>query len=238
MKVYLDNNILIDIEDKKVNIDSFKSNKNQYSYFYSYTHIQELMEYSKDFDSLKKIRLKTIFDLTNYSYIFPDGHQISSKIEDPETVINIHNSFASLMNFTRQKVNSFNIDRDKLIELLGIDKKRINNYSPAEVIDYIDNLIRSQLLIGFADLVDFSGTTLRDRISTLFNLLDFVGFWKDEKKERSNLARMYDASHTYFASYCDLFVSNDKRARNKAKVAFLFNKVNTTVLSLDEFSNY
>jgi hypothetical protein len=235
MRVYLDNNILIDIEDKKISLDIFKNIDKKYRYLYSYTHIQELLEYNKDLGSLKKIRLKTIFDLTNNAYIYPDNNQISSKIENPEKVINTLKLFAGLMDDTRQTVNNFNIDRTKLISLLGIDNKRINNYTPSEVIDYIDKAIRSRLLIGFDNLVDLSGISLHEKISALFNLLDFIGFWKDEKKERSNLARMYDSSHTYFASYCDLFVSNDKRARNKAKVAYLFNEIETKVLSLDEF---
>lgn len=235
MRVYLDNNIFVSIENKEFSLDVFMNNDKKYSYVYSYTHIQELMEAQKNYDELKKNRLKTIKDLTNNAYIYPDDDQISSKTENPEEVIMTLKKFSGLMNMTRQTVNSFNIDRAKLISLLGIDEKRINNYTPTEVIEYVDKAIRNRFLIGLNSLIDLSGISLRERISTLFNLMDFVGFWKDKKTARSNLARMYDSSHTYFSSCCDLFVSNDLRARNKAKVAFVFYKIDTKVLSLEEF---
>lgn len=238
MRVYLDNNIFVSIEDKEISLDVFKNINKNYSYVYSYVHIQELMEAKKNFDELKRIRLKTILDLTNNTYIYPDNNQICSKTENPEKVIQTLKMFSGLMDMTRQAVHNFNIDRARLIRLLGIDEKRINNYTPAEVIEYIDKAISKRLLIGFNSLIDLSGISLRERISTLFNLLDFVGFWKDKKTERSNLARMYDSSHTYFSSCCDLFVSNDHRARNKAKAAYVFYKIDTKVLSSEEFMKY
>lgn len=235
MKVYLDNNIYVSIEDKEISLDVFKGIDKKYSFVYSYAHIQELMEAKSNFDELKKVRLKTILDLTNNIYIFTDNNQISSKTENPENVILTLKMFSGLMEITRQAIYNFNIDRAKLINLLGIDEKRMNNYTPNEVINYIDKATSRRLLIGFNNLIDLSGFSLRERIITLFSLLDFVGFWKDKKTKRSNLTRMYDSSHTYFSSCCDLFVSNDLRARNKAKVAYEFYKIDTKVLSLEEF---
>lgn len=234
MRVYLDSNILISIEDKEICFDDFKNFELRYSYVYSYIHILELME-AKNFEELKKFRLNTILNLTNNTYIYPGIKQFSSKIEDPEMVIETLKLNSRHMGLLRQTVNNFNIDRSKLISLLGIDENRINNYSPTEVIEYIDKAFRSRMIFGLNDIIDLSGKLLNERISSLFNLLDFVGFWKDQKSERSNLARMYDSSHTYFSSCCDFFVSNDKRARNKAKVAYEFYKIDTKVLSLDEF---
>lgn len=234
MRVYLDNNILISVEDKEINFDRFKNFEKKYSFVYSYVHILELME-AKNFEEIKKTRLNTLFYLTEYNYIFPDNNQINLKEEDPEKVIQTIIWNSRLMDTIKQKVNNFNIDRSKLISLLSIDEKRINNYSPSEVIEYLDKTIRDRLLFGFKNIIDLSGTMLYERINSLFNLLDFLGFWKDQKTERSNLSRMFDASYTYFSTNCDLFVSNDKRARNKAKVAYELYGINTNVLSSDEF---
>jgi len=89
--------------------------------------------------------------------------------------------------------------------------------------------------MGFDDFIDLSGNTLRERICTLFNRLDDVGFWKDKKTKKSNLARLYDSSHAYFASSCVYFVSNDKRTLNKANVAYSFYNLKTKAISFDEF---
>lgn len=238
MKVYIDNNVLVDIENKRVNINAFKNGKKRFSYFYSYTHIQELLEYSKDFESLKKQRFKTIFDLTNNLYVFPYNSHFNTKIENPEIVLRTLKMFRSHLDLTRQKAQNFNVDRDKLISLLGIDRKRINNYSPSELIDFINNAFQSKLLMEFPYFVDLLGNSLHNKISTLFNILDFIGFWKDNQNNRSNVSRMYDSSHTYFASYCDIFITNDNRARKKAEVAYLFNKIQTKILLLEEFITF
>lgn len=237
MRVYLDNNIFVSIEYKEIKLDDIK-NRGGYSYVYSYAHIQELLEAKNNFDELKKIRLKTIWDLTNNSYIYNLNNQIISQIENPEKVILALKMASELFNAIKEATRNFDVDRRKLISILNIDEKRINNYTPTEVIGYINKATSDRLLIGFDNLIDIAGTTLQEKINTLFNLLDFLGFWKDKKTNRSNLARMYDSSHTYFASICDLFVSNDKRARNKAKVAYELYDLDTEVLSFDEFLDY
>lgn len=231
MRVYFDNNILVLFENKKIEIPIL----NKYSYVYSYTHIQELMEAKIDFDKLKQLRLTTIQYLTKNTYIFPNNDKIYEKIEPPEKVFLTLQLFSGLTNKFRQSVNNFNVDRQKLIQILNIDTRRINNYSHIEVIEYFENALNSHLSFNLNHLIDLSGNSLREKISTIFNWLDFIGFWKDKETHKSNLARTYDSSHTYFASYCNLFVSNDKRTRNKAKVAYKYYNIDTKVLSFEEF---
>lgn len=235
MNVYLDNNILVSLEDNEIDISELNSISKKYFYMYSYAHIQELMEAKDSFSNLKKNRFKTIQELTKNMYLFPDNDNINLKEESPEKVLSTLRMFSGLTNLFKQSVRDFNIDRTRFIRVLNIDSKRINSYTPSEVTEYIDNALRSNLFLTLNTLLDLSGTTLRERISTLFNVLDFVGFWKDKKTEKSNLARTYDSSHTYFASYCNLFVSNDKRARYKAKVAYEYNNIETKVLSFEDF---
>ena len=72
---------------------------------------------------------------------------------------------------------------------------------------------------------------LMNRIAGVFELLDMLGYWKDKEKENSNYARLWDAQHTFFASYCDYFVTDDKRTSYKAKVAYNIYKKRTKVIS-------
>jgi hypothetical protein len=92
-----------------------------------------------------------------------------------------------------------------------------------------------QLFPSLQSMVFMSGITVREQIASIYNFIDFMGFWTDKPNKKSNLARIYDASHTYFSSGCDFFISNDKRARNKAIVAFNMFKIRTKVLSYMEF---
>ncbi len=236
---YLDNNILVSIEDNELKYEDIKDVYGErVSFVYSYTHIQELLEAKKNFDELKVNRLKTIKDVMNNKYIYPNGNQICIKTENPESVILTIQKNLLVFEMLRKAVNSFNIDRAKFIRILNIDEKRINNYKPIEVIEYINKATSDNLKIEFVKLIDFSGMSSRERINTLFNFLDFVGFWKDKKTEKSNLARMYDASHTFFASSCNMFISNDQRARYKAKVAYSLFNIDTIVLSFKEFLEF
>lgn len=65
----------------------------------------------------------------------------------------------------------------------------------------------------------------------IFELLDLLGYWKDKETERSNQARLWDSQHAYFASYCDYFISNDKRTRYKAEVVYDIFNVDTKIIS-------
>ncbi|KAF0131822.1 MAG: hypothetical protein FD155_346 [Bacteroidetes bacterium] len=235
MKIYLDNNILVSIEKNEIDFVPIMKDGRNFSFVYSYAHVQELLEAKNNFSELKAVRLKTIKEIMNNVMIYPDGNE---QVSHPENIIQMLKMTSKIQENLRNVVNNFNPDRTKLIQKFGIDETRINNYDPEELIKYINTALRSNLVIEFRDLVDLAGNSLRERISTLFNLLDFVGFWKDKKTERSNLARVYDSSHAFFASYCDIFISNDKRARNKTKVAYSLYNIRTEVLSYSEFLGY
>ena len=62
MVAYLDNNIIIDIEDRKIQIPQDKS----IIYPFSYVHIEELLEAGDKLEMLKQKRLDTLTKLSNH----------------------------------------------------------------------------------------------------------------------------------------------------------------------------
>jgi hypothetical protein len=72
---------------------------------------------------------------------------------------------------------------------------------------------------------------LHNRIAGVMELLDMLGYWKDRETETSNYARLWDSNHTFFASHCDFFVSDDKRTRYKARVVYDIYNITTKVVS-------
>lgn len=70
-----------------------------------------------------------------------------------------------------------------------------------------------------------------NRIAAIFEVLDMLGFWKDKATSKSNYARLWDSSHTFYASYCHYFITDDKRTINKAKVVYDIYKIETKILS-------
>ena len=238
MKIYFDNNIFISIEEGEIDFFSVKDKYVRDYFIYSYAHIQELLEAEKDKESLIKKRLRTISFITENYYVFADTYTINFKTEDPLKVVNHFNETILVTTLLRIAAKNFNADREKLIKLFEIDTKKINNYEPEELIKNLDEVIRRVMNVSLKGYIDKAGSTFRDNVNTTFNLLDLIGFWKDKKTKKSNLARTYDAAHTFFASACDIFVSNDERARYKAKFIYTLYNVTTKVLSYDEFVNY
>lgn len=69
------------------------------------------------------------------------------------------------------------------------------------VVINLNEVMNRKLFINVSDFINQAGNGFRDNVTTLFNYLDVIGFWKDEQTNKSNLARIYDASHTFFASW-------------------------------------
>lgn len=72
---------------------------------------------------------------------------------------------------------------------------------------------------------------LYEDILNIVEILDLVGYWKDKYSTKSNYARAMDGMHIFFSTYCDYFISNDVRTRNKAKVIFEHFNIQTKVIS-------
>lgn len=230
MDIYIDNNILIDYEEGKIVLPRTESLK----YYYSYVHIQELIESGVRFEQLKERRIQTIVELTGNKYC---SNNIYSNVElssqDPRAVLSTHqeNEIPQLLMAMIREISNHWFDGrnpDTIMKYYGIEKSRINNYSPDEIVREYKDFIQSYVLLT-------SDGTLMAAFQSLFNAMDLLGFWQDKITPRSIMARSYDANHSYFASACDYFVTNDKRTCNKANVLYYFYEMKTRAVSLMEF---
>jgi len=236
MNAYLDNNILVSIEERGLDFNKIKKHlPRNIQFVYSYVHVQELLESKTELVTLTERRINTIIKTTDYNYIFSNGKSTEITQNHPSNVINDIKKNHLIFDSFRYYASNFSVDRDKFICGLGIDKKRINNYNSQEVIALINSLLKKkEERFDFEQIINLAGKSQHERINTIFNFMDVVGYWKDSQSDKSDLARMYDAGHTFFASGCDYFISEDKRARNKAKVAYELCNIKTKVLSPEE----
>ena len=72
---------------------------------------------------------------------------------------------------------------------------------------------------------------IHNRFAGVFELLDMIGYWKDKYNSKSNYARLWDSNHAYYSSFCDYFISDNKKTRNKTNVVFYTYGVKTKILS-------
>lgn len=229
MNIYIDNNILIDYEEGKVVLPKTES----MNYYYSYVHLQELLE-SPRFNELIGDRIKAIMDSTNCKCCQNDDNwNVVFDNRDPRKYLVAiqQNPFSRLL---QQRIREVNLhwfdgkDPDTIMKCYGIEKSRINNYTPEELINEYRGFIEYYV-------ANTDGGKVMAAFQSFFNAMDMLGFWQDKRTARSYLARSYDANHAYFASACDYFVTNDQRTRNKANVLYYYYGMNTKAVSYTEF---
>lgn len=233
MNIYIDNNILIAHEEGKMVLPQSES----LNYYYSYVHIQELMESGKRFEQLRDKRIRTIIELTsNKCCQNNDNYEVELTTQDPRIFLYVLQKNATCT-FLQERIKETarhrfgGKDPDTIMKHYGIEKSRINNYTPMELMeeyhDFIEYYVHSS-----------SDGLLMSAFQSFFNAMDMLGFWQDKRTNRSNLARSYDASHAYFASACDYFVTNDQRTCNKANVLYYYFGMKTKAVSFDDFQQF
>lgn len=234
MRVYLDNNVLIDIEEHNYCLEDFLLISGV-EYYYSNAHIGELLNgVDKSISKLKERRLSTINAVCGDKYLFQDNPFVIRYARcKPEHVY----ENLSQIDFIRRDINelasSFTPNRVGIMKELQWDVKKVGNFSPEDIFDAIDKEYRSSgYHCGIKEYLLLSEAYTEKTIySSLFNLLDMVGY----RKDKNNVARLYDASHAYYAQKCDVLVSNDARMRVKAEAVYHYRNAHTRVMNADEF---
>lgn len=237
MKVYMDNNVLVDIEVGKYSVEDFTGMSGA-TYYYSDAHINELLE-AKGKGNPKVSqggRLSLISQLCGCNNILTGGFEIP-EIYEKEPVEMYRLCDTPMRAFIVQQVNTGDDLFMELREKLDFDSTIFNNVSPELVLGMIDERVKQKL--NNMDLLTYlRGTEAyggKPLYQTLFNLIDSPNYWGDKKTSHSNVARLYDGAHAYFAQICDVLVTNDKRMRAKTKAVYSFLGVNTSVVSTNEY---
>jgi hypothetical protein len=249
MLVYLDNNVICSIEDKTYSLSKIIENikGTQIEFPYSHAHIQEAdnITDSKNESRFELIyrRLKTLQHISRGQYIYHDRNleKITVFNENPATVLKTIRQVPFAKPSMKGFLNVVTFEqREQIRTMLGIDIKELNNYDPKQVVEHISKKVSvfgSEF--NFISMIEMSMTYhpngqsfgIMHRIAGIFELLDFMGYWKDKETELSNYARLWDSIHTFFGSYCEYFISDDKRTRNKAKVVFELYDIPTRIVS-------
>lgn len=248
IKAYLDYNIFTSIEDGEIvletiikNID-FKINHIPFSP----GHIQEVDNItgktSRQREEFIAKRLSTIKQITKCLYIHEDlANNVYFLTEEPKTVLETITEVPFAKSAMKMFTNLIsNKEKEEFRNALGINQNQVNNYSSTEVVEHLNSKLTKwgseYTLINIIESSISShphGKTygLSNRIAAIVELIDMIGYWKDKETEKSNYARLWDSNHIFFASHCDYFVSDDKRARNKARVIYDIYNIDTKVVS-------
>ncbi len=242
---YLDNNIFIYLEEGKLDIANLKGTTDPLieTFSYSHTHIQETRGIMGDTDTVRRERIKTRLNTikkytSSYLYVTLENEMIH-EIKDPTDFYSDIDDLEFSSNVLGGLMNAISeSQKNEIRKELDIDPFKINNYKHDEVIMQLNKKVYShfngmsflELLASVENYYTFE-MGLKNRVAGIFEYLDFLGYWKDTYTTKSNAARLWDSMHTVYASECDYFISDDKRTRNKARVAYDIYGIQTIVVS-------
>ena len=78
-----------------------------------------------------------------------------------------------------------------------------------------------------------------DIVASLFMNLDLLGFEKDKLSERHGyMSVATDASHCFYASYCDIFVTQDSKTAAKSRAVYKYLKIDTEVFDVKQLEKW
>lgn len=234
MKAYLDNNVLVDIETGKYSVEDFLSIANTV-YYYSDAHLGELLEARDNPKVSQKGRLDLITKLCGNNCVLTGVLNAPEFfIKDVEDMYHLADTpLRTVIN--RMAMNGVIISEKVRVEL-GFESREFNNEQPEKVLGVIDDRMKEKLGIGLIPYLlrseAFGGKVM---YYTLLNIIDTANYWGDTKTNHSEIAQLYDASHAYSASICDILVTSDKKMRAKVKAIYSRLNVSTTVLSVNDY---
>lgn len=236
-KAYLDNNVIVDIEEGKYSVEQFLK-KYDYAYYFSQAHIEELLEAKGNPKISQSGRLNLLSKLCGKNHILTGVDDIPEFFDkEPIEMYNLAaNTTYLLRQLIHQAVNQYDEIALKVRQELGFDTKQFNNESPENVLSIIDNRMKETSGIDlYSYLTRTEAIMGKPLYHTLMQLIDMANYWGDKKTNRSDVARLYDSSHAYFAQSCDVLVTNDKKMSRKVKVVYSFLNVKTQVVSAYDF---
>ncbi len=234
MKAYLDNNVLVDIEQGIFKVEDFLAQPNT-KYYYSDAHLGELLEARENPKVSQDGRLDLI------SLICGQNCILSGVLNDPEFIQkDVREMYRRADTPLRTVINTMVAKGAYIFEKvrieLGFESREFNNESPEKVLGIIDERMKEKLGIGLIPYLlsseAFGGKVL---YYTLLNIIDTANYWGDNKTDHSEVARLYDASHAYSAIICDAIVTSDRRMMAKVKAIYSFLGIKTKVLSVKEY---
>lgn len=234
MKAYLDNNILIDIEYGKYLLSEFFSVPG-IEYYYSDAHLGELLEAKDNPKVSQEKRLSLISTVCGKNFI------VTGVLDPPEFLQKAPEDMFILADSPlRNSIKIMALQGASIFEKIRIDldfdSHTFNNEKPEDVLRILNSRMSEKMGIGLLPyLVRSEALGGRPLFYTLLNIIDTANYWGDVKTNRSEVAKLYDASHAYFAQICDVLVSDDKRMRAKVKAIYSFLGIGTKVISAKEF---
>jgi len=182
------------------------------------------------------------FNLAKFRENYPAFAMLFPESEKEPTVYNLMCDFAVLMG---EVIDSdfplYKPMREQAIRETGMAGKLTGSIDPLSILwPMLAETATGRRIIEATHIMMNDGNKDREGIIfALFMHLDFTGFMKDKITANHGYMNLTaDATHCFYSSYCDLFVTNDERTAGKSAAVYQYLGFGTQVLSMTELGTW
>lgn len=249
MKVYFDQQIWSALCKEEIGTEIIKraGKISNCKYYLSVAHLEEL-------HSAEKRETKDNLGLTGILESYMKKYAVTGVIKETVDDIRFHEGE---IEYQKARDTVWRVDTIQSVQSisdLGLKLQKANGVDPKTLFagkkqnldtEYIDvwelDVVRNYLINFNVENVKYQDLKtqfpkLNCAMALLFGVLTAVGYKRD-KNERLHNSGEYDIQHAIRATYCDVFVSDDKRFRSKYKAVAYYMGIPIEIMSFEEFEN-
>jgi hypothetical protein len=119
---------------------------------------------------------------------------------------------------------------------VNIDQFNFNQVD-FSITNFNDILKKSPLGKSLSELINSSDQKLSnsDYFTKGFVLLNMLGLDKEKNKKTNFISLSNDSQHSYYASFCDIFITEDKGLRLKSELLYSTQNISTRIMTPEQF---
>lgn len=249
LKIYLDWNCITHSKDLYPYILSICEECNDRFIFpYSNAHIRDLLVCKQDYPDYYEIDKGLLQRICNKHLLYYENGCLKPFFGYPQDFIDTYGgTYEAIQNMELITKETFKIIKESVKHNIPDEiYNEIQGADPDDAIQIIDNYIASFLPLGQKDLwslMDFvpeplAGLkTFESHFKSVCLALGLFGF-RPENKSKGLMNIDTDASHVFYAAHCDLFVTADKKLKDKAIAMYSRYGIQTKVIKPDDFVRF
>lgn len=247
LKIYFDWNCITHSKDKYSYIlQNAKEYGNRFIFPFSNAHIRDVLVSQEKGNEYFESDVKILEEVCGKHYLLFEEDRMMPKFATPTEVINVSGDLLESIQKTEIITpKRYTKIKEEIKKHLPSDVyMRIQGASPSTVISTIDLYISKELPNqNLESLLSSHQPNIgllinaESRFKTMCLALDMLGF-RPEKKDKHPMNIDTDASHIFYAGHCDVFVTADRKLRDKAEAMYRKYNYQTRILHPEEFESF
>jgi hypothetical protein len=237
MKIYFDRQIYIYYDEQQELKNKICTDQREgHAFLYSPAHIEEIaLDAANGNEHRLQEELNKIIKITNqFSFVSQDHVKcriILDRVDDCLLRVRANNGLYK----TELARNKHNERSQNLVGLIDEKiKRRLSHKKHNEIFGVEEIKEEAGLYLSIYKNYNSNFSDRRNLIEMLFVVLEQYG-WKQSSESKKSGNNMHDVTHAIYASYGDLFVTNDKKLYYLAKAIFGFMGLKTEAIHYPKY---